>query len=62
MASESQPKSLSPPKSVKKMRHVVAAERKTMPRMSRGLVAFLFGSVRVNRAMTNAAMPTGMLM
>ncbi len=62
VAGELQPKSLSPPKSVKKIRHVVAADRKITPRMSIRFVAFLLGSVRANSAITNAAMPTGMLM
>ena len=57
-----QPWFLSPPKSVKKMRQVVAAESSTTPARSMGFVAFLFGSVSANQAIANAAMPTGMLM
>ena len=59
---ESQPSSFLPPKSVKKMRQVVAADSSTTPRMSIRFSAFLLGSVRVNQAMANAAMPMGMLM
>ncbi len=62
VASESQPNSLSPPKSVKKIRQVVAIERKMTPKMSIGFSAFLLGSFSATRAMMNAAMPTGMLM
>ncbi|MNJ04497.1 hypothetical protein D3C73_1652910 [compost metagenome] len=59
---ESQPSSFLPPKSVKKMRQVVAAERNRTPRMSIFFSAFLFGRVKVNQAVMNAAMPMGMLM
>ncbi len=62
VSGESQPSSFLPPKSVKKIRHVVAAESSSTPRMSIRFSAFLFGSVRVNQAMVNAAMPIGMLM
>ena len=62
VASESHPNSLSPPKSVKKIRQVVAIDRKITPKMSIGFSAFLLGSFRATSAMMNAAMPTGMLM
>src|SRR6478609_7439991 len=48
--------------SVKKMRHVVAADRNTTPSQSMGFSAFLFGSFRANTATKKAAMPMGMLM
>ena len=59
VSGESQPSSFLPPKSVKKIRHVVAAESSSTPRMSIRFSAFLFGRVRVNQAMVNAAMPIG---
>ena len=59
---ESQPSSFLPPKSVKKIRQVVATESSSTPRMSIRFSAFLFGRVRVNQAMVKAAMPMGMLM
>ncbi len=62
VAPEPQPKSSLPPKSVKKMRHVVVIDRNSTPSRSMRFVAFLVGSVSVNRAITNAAMPIGMLM
>src|SRR6478609_6990257 len=62
VALESQPKSAEPPKSVKKMRHVVAAVRNSTPSQSMGFSARLFGSFSANTATKNAAMPTGMLM
>ncbi|MGW6659538.1 hypothetical protein [Rhodococcus sp. NPDC055024] len=62
VCADRQPCALSPPKSAKKIRQVVAMERKSTPSTSMGLVAFLVGSFRAAHATINAAMPIGILM